>query len=75
MDGGSTQPLHTSGIDEQISPELDLATCKGIRFKELHQEKQGGHASRNVCGAAEVPKKQYRSERHPRVPYSRKLTF
>jgi len=27
MDGGSTQPLHTSGIDEQIAPELDLATC------------------------------------------------
>jgi len=34
MDGGSTQPLHTSGIDEQIAPELDLATCKDIRFKE-----------------------------------------
>ena len=34
MDGGSTQPLHTSGIYEQIAPELDLATCKDIRFKE-----------------------------------------
>jgi len=59
-----------------------LAKISGLKNKRtlwcellLHQEKQGGHASRKICGAAEVPKEQYRSEWHPRVPYSRKLTF